>query len=322
MNTALILPFLLAAAADGYFADSLTGRFHPVIGIGWLIARLEKYLYPQQRDPRREFFAGLLVAGIIIAATWLSISILLAVASGLSWLLFEVVVFFLLYALLACGGLAREADRVLDTLEREGLEAGRRALAGIVGRETGRLQEADIQRAVIETVAENFSDGVIAPVCYLVLGGLPLAWAYKAVNTLDSMLGYKDSRYRHFGRFAARLDDFANLVPARLSALLILLAGCFLKLDWRAGWRILLRDRRAHASPNSGWPEAAMAGLLGVRLGGPNYYHGELVEKPYIGDDRNPVSDESARLAIRILYLGSGIGIILAVILTLLCSRG
>lgn len=322
LESRLLLPFLLAAAADFYFADTLTGNYHPVIGIGRLISFLEEKFYPKRRSPRSEFLRGLGLSLFVVAVTWSVVVLLLLAAAGVGSLFFGLVAFYLLYALLACGGLARAAGRVLETLENEGLEAGRKELSGIVGRETGRLEEEDILRAVIETVAENFSDGVIAPLFYLFLGGLPLAWAYKAVNTLDSMLGYKNSRYLHFGRFAARLDDLANLVPARLSALLILLAGRLQGLDWHSGWRILRRDRRAHASPNSGWPEAAMAGILGVRLGGANYYHGELMEKPYIGDDRNRVTFDLARRAIRNLYLAAVLGLGLMLILTIIFSRG
>ena len=322
MESRLFLPFLLAAAADFYFADTLTGNFHPVVGIGRLISFLEERLYPKRRNPQTEFFRGLGLSLFVVAVTWSAVFLLLLVAGSLGSLFSGLVACYLIYALLACGGLARAAGRVLEALENEGLEAGRKELSGIVGRETERLQEEDILRAVIETVAENFSDGVVAPLFYLLLGGLPLAWAYKAVNTLDSMLGYKNSRYLHFGRFAARLDDLANLVPARLSALLILLAGHLQGLDWNSGWRILRRDRRAHASPNSGGPEAAMAGILGIRLGGANYYHGELVEKPYIGDDCNRVTPGLARQAISVLYLASALGFGLVLVLTAICGRG
>ncbi len=311
-----LLPlFLLAAIADAVFADVLTGRLHPVVVIGRLTTFLEGFLYPGRRDAKREFLSGAILSLAVTAATWGVVSGLLALAAGPGRVLAVIVEFYLLYALLACGGLARAAGQVLHDLEHEGLEAGRRALAGIVGRETGSLQEDDIYRALIETVAENFSDGVIAPVFYLLIGGLPLAWTYKAVNTLDSMIGYRDARYLNFGGFAARLDDLANFIPARVSALLILLAAGIRGWDWRWGWRIMRRDCRAHASPNSGWPEAAMAGVLGVRLGGANVYHGELVEKPFIGDDLHRVSIKSVRLAIDILYRGSGLGVILAAIL-------
>lgn len=314
MDSGMIPLFLIASLADVCFADSLTGKLHPVIGIGRLTAFLEKHLYPGTRNAGREFFSGMILSIIVIAVTWTAVSGLLSIAAGMGRVFSGIAAVYLIYALLACGGLARAARRVLETLEREGLEEGRKALAGIVGRETKRLRPDDIYRALIETVAENFSDGVVAPIFYLFLGGLPLAWAYKAVNTLDSMLGYKDSRYLNFGRFAARLDDIANFIPARVSALLILLAAGCQGLDWRRGWRILRRDRRAHASPNSGWPEAAMAGVLGVQLGGPNYYHGELVEKPLIGDNLHQVSSQHVRLAIRNLYLSSGLGVVMVAV--------
>ncbi len=297
--------FFLALVADFCFGDRLTGRYHPVMAIGWLIERLEGFFYPTERDSGRELFHGACLTLLTVTATGLGIKGLLVLGQAFGQLFCCLLQFYLLYALLACGGLAREAIRVIEILENEGLEKGRRALAGIVGRETGKLQEDDIFRAVIETVAENLSDGVIAPLFYFMIGGLPLAWAYKAVNTLDSMLGYKNDRYLYFGRFAARLDDFFNFIPARISALLILVSAGFLGLDPLSGWRVLWRDRRAHSSPNSGWPEAAMAGILGVRLGGDNYYHGELVRKPYIGDNREAVSREAVFMAVANLYLSS-----------------
>ena len=206
---------------------------------------------------------------------------------------------------------------MLKTMQNDGLIEARMALARIVGRQTDTLEEDDIYRAVIETVAENLSDGVIAPLFYLMLGGLPLAWAYKAINTMDSMLGYKDSRYLYFGRSAAYLDDIANYIPARLSAGLILGAAFFQGLDWRSGWRILCRDRRAHASPNCGYPEAAMAGILGLRLGGDNRYHGQLIRKPFIGDKVEPVSRLHVLRAIRNLYLSSVTFVVIMVLIWL-----
>ncbi|NPA24225.1 MAG: cobalamin biosynthesis protein CobD [Deltaproteobacteria bacterium] len=307
MSIDMMVVFLLALAADFCFGDDLTGRYHPVIAIGRLIELLERRLYPPERDSGRELRNGAYLTVLVVTATGLGIALLLVLGQALGSLVYYPLRFFLLYALLACGGLAREAIRVIEILENEGLEEGRRALSGIVGRETGKLQEDDIFRAVIETVAENLSDGVIAPLFYFMIGGLPLAWAYKAVNTLDSMLGYKNDRYLYFGRFAARLDDFLNFIPARISALLILLAAVLQGLDPLSGWRVLCRDRRAHSSPNSGWPEAAMAGILGIRLGGDNYYHGKLVRKPYIGDNRETVSREAVFMAVTNLYLSSAI---------------
>ncbi len=313
-NFALILLFLLAILTDFRFADSLFAKFHPVVGIGRLINSLENYLYPAQESIIKEFFGGLILTLIVIFSSYFVVKIIILLSSFLGIFFFYLVFFYLVYSVIACGGLAREAKNVLITLQTSGLDEARLALARIVGRETDQLDEDDIYRAVIETVAENFSDGVVAPLFYFLLGGLPLAWAYKAVNTMDSMLGYKERHYLYFGRSAAYLDDIANFIPARLSALLILGAAYIQGLDWRSGWLILKRDRRAHASPNCGYPEAAMAGILGLRLGGDNYYHGQLVKKPFIGDPRNQVSGDHILKSINNLYLSTAIFVVVVLL--------
>ena len=310
-----IVFFLFAVSVDFCFGDALFGNFHPVVGIGNLISWLEKILYPVEGNEKKELFAGLLLTVLVVLITFIVVRALFFVSAALGVIFFYPLFFYLLYTTIACGGLAREAHNVLKTLQNCGVIEARVALARIVGRETDQLEEDEIYRAVIETVAENFSDGVVAPLFYLMLGGVPLAWAYKAINTLDSMLGYKDRRYLYFGRSAAYLDDFANYIPARLSAGLIIVAAFFQGLDWRSGWRILVRDRRAHASPNCGYPEAAMAGILGLRLGGDNRYHGQLIKKPYIGDAREPVSGLHGLRAISNLYLSSTIFVVIMVLI-------
>lgn len=310
----LILLFLLAILTDFRFADSLFAKFHPVIGIGRLINSLENHLYPVQKSKLKEFLGGLILCFITITSIYFIVKLVLWLSMLLGIFFFYMAFFYLVYSAIACGGLAREAKSVLITLQNSGLVEARVALARIVGRETDQLEEDDIYRAVIETVAENFSDGVVAPLFYFLLGGLPLAWAYKAVNTLDSMLGYKDQRFLYFGRSAAYIDDIANFIPARLSALLILAAAYLQGLDWRSGWLILKRDRRAHASPNCGYPEAAMAGVLGLRLGGNNYYHGQLVKKPFIGDPRNPVSGDHILKSVNNLYLSTTLFVVVVLI--------
>ncbi|MEA3331991.1 MAG: adenosylcobinamide-phosphate synthase CbiB [Pseudomonadota bacterium] len=311
----LIVLFLLAVYADFRCGDALFGNFHPVIGIGSLITRLEKLIYPVEENRKKEFFAGFLLTIVVVVISYMVVKAGLFVSSSLGAIIYYPLFFYLTYAAIACGGLACEAENVLKTMQNDGLVGARVALARIVGRQTDTLEEDEIYRAVIETVAENLSDGVIAPLFYFMLGGLPLAWAYKAINTLDSMLGYKDRRYLYFGRSAAYLDDLANYIPARLSAGLILAAAFFQGLDWRSGWRILCRDRCAHASPNSGYPEAAMAGILGLRLGGDNYYHGQLIKKPFIGDALEPVSRLYVSRAIRNLYLSSVIFVVIMVLI-------
>jgi adenosylcobinamide-phosphate synthase len=209
---------------------------------------------------------------------------------------------FLSYTCLAARSLHGESRIVADALGRGDLPEARRLLARIVGRDTEQLSEPEIWRALVETVSENSSDGVIAPLLFLMLGGPPLALAYKAVNTLDSMVGYKNERYLLFGWASARFDDLANYIPARLTGLLMVVAASLTGLSGRNAWRIMCRDGRNHASPNSGVPEAAAAGALGVQLGGTNKYFGLPVAKPTIGAALNPLAMEAYRGAVRLMY--------------------
>ena len=210
---------------------------------------------------------------------------------------------------LALKGLAAESGRVQAELERGDLPAARKAVARIVGRDTEALPAEGVAKAAVETVAENFSDGVAAPLFYLLIGGAPLALAYKAVNTMDSMVGYKNDRYLYFGRAAARLDDAANYLPSRLAAL-CWIGGAFLTgQDGRGAWRIWRRDRRNHASPNSAQTESACAGALGVQLAGPASYFGKRVDKPAIGDPGRPVEPEDIARANRTLYAAGGLAL-------------
>ena len=190
---------------------------------------------------------------------------------------------------LAAKGLAQESRNVYKELAKGDLPAARRAVARIVGRDTQNLTAAGVTRAAVETVAENASDGVIAPLLYMLLGGAPLALTYKAINTMDSMLGYKNEKYLYFGRIPAKLDDVANYLPSRLAALLWVAAAAFTHNDAKGAWKIWRRDRRNHASPNSAQTESACAGALGVQLAGPAYYFGEYYAKPTIGDPLRPI---------------------------------
>lgn len=185
----------------------------------------------------------------------------------------------------------------------------------IVGRDTKPLSEAGIARAAVETVAENASDGVIAPLFYLAIGGPLLGWLYKAVNTMDSMVGYKNDRYLHFGRAAAKLDDLVNLIPSRLAALLLIVAAYLLRYDGKNAYRIWRRDRRNHKSPNSAQTESACAGALGLRLAGDAWYFGKLVPKPYIGDEIHPIEPQDIRRVNRLMYGAAGIMGLLALVM-------
>ena len=289
---------------------------HPVVGMGRAIAALEKRLrrlFPA--TPAGERAAGRVLAAALPLGTFA----LAAGALALAYRLHPAAGFALetlwCWQALALRGLADESGKVYAQLAKGDLPAARRAVGRIVGLDTGSLTAAGVTKAAVETVAENFSDGVAAPLFYLLIGGAPLGLAYKAVNTMDSMVGYKNKTYLHFGRAAARLDDAANFLPSRLAALLWIGAAGLAGFDGRGAWRIWRRDRLRHASPNSAQTESACAGALGVQLAGPAWYFGEYYDKPTIGDDTRPVEPADILRADRMLYLagflalGLGLGL-------------
>ena len=277
---------------------------HPVVGMGKAIAALEsglRRLFPA--TPAGERAAGRVLAAVLPVGTFA----LTAGALALAYRLHPAAGFGLellwCWQALALRGLAGESGKVYAELARDDLPAARKAVSRIVGRDTAALTAEGVTKAAVETVAENFSDGVAAPLLYLLIGGAPLGLAYKAVNTMDSMVGYKNKRYIDFGRAAAHLDDAANFLPARLAALLWIAAAGLGGFDAQNAWRIWRRDRLRHASPNSAQTESACAGALGVQLAGPAFYFGEYYDKPTIGDDSRPVEPEDILRANRMLYL-------------------
>jgi adenosylcobinamide-phosphate synthase len=272
---------------------------HPVVGIGTLISALEKIL---RRRFRNERLGGVLLLISVVGATGLLAFLLLKGAYAVSSNLGDALAAVLAWTCLAARSLHRESSLVADRLVAGDLEGARHYLSRIVGRDTDDLDEAEIWRALVETVAENTSDGIIAPLFYLMFGGPVLGLAYKAVNTLDSMVGYKNEPYLDFGWASARFDDLANWLPARLTGFLMAVAAPVVGLNAGKAFTIMARDGGNHSSPNSGIPEAATAGALGVRLGGTNRYFGQPVEKPTIGDPVQQLSRESYRGAIRLMY--------------------
>jgi len=294
----LAFPFLV-----GYLLDLLVGDPpgwpHPIRFLGRFIERWEEVLYRPRVLEGALFWLG--VIGTALAA----VLGVLGVVGILPRLAGAAVLAYFVYAGLATRGLHYESRRVEEALARGSLDEARSRLAMVVGRDTTELGPEEIRRAVIETVAENLADGVVAPMFFTLLLGLPGLFLYKAVNTMDSMVGYKNYRYGRFGLVAARADDAVNFLPARLTALLMVLAAAVAGLDHRGAWRILRRDARNASSPNAGWPEAAMAGALGVRLGGPSTYFGQVIQKPFIGDSHQPLAAYHYRLAVQILYATS-----------------
>ena len=272
---------------------------HPVVAIGRLISFLE--------SPLRRIFGNARLAGVVLLVTTVAVAyacaaLLLKGANAISPDAGFVAGLYIAWISLAARSLHAESGKVAKALERGDIEGARLALSYIVGRETAHLEEPEIVRGAVETVAENTGDGVIAPLFYLMLGGPPLAIAYKAVNTLDSMVGYKNERYLHFGWASARFDDLANYFPARLTGLLMVLAAPICAMSGSGAWRVMRRDCRNHTSPNSGFPEAAAAGALGVMLGGANRYFGKLVDKPTIGDPSVPLSLAAYGGVVRLMY--------------------
>ena len=310
----------LAWLADLAFGDP-QWMPHPVRFFGFLTKLGEKMSRFVAGSNRRLLLAGAAVAaGIALgtcAGTWFALSVIKRV-SPLAAALATV---YLAFSALSLRALDQAGCEVIESLKSGRLEDARNSLAMIVGRDTQRLEETEILRAVIETMAENSSDGVIAPLLYLALGGIPAALAYKSINTMDSMIGYRNDRYLYFGRIAARLDDVANFVPARLTAALAVLASLVLGLEWRGALRVVLRDARSQPSPNSGFPEAAFAGALRIRLGGTNSYAGREVWKAYLGDPKRQLALEMFPQVRRLLYATCGLGLVMSLALSALWWR-
>ena len=306
----------IIAFIAGFVLDLLIGdpHFipHPVRLIGSLISFLDKRLNCDARYNSSEkklnltkYKRGVLLAFTVIFATFAVSVIILVAAYSINLYAGVIVEAVMTWQILATKCLRVESMRVYDALRTDGVEAGRRAVSMIVGRDTSVLDEAGVTRAAVETVAENTSDGVIAPMLYTAIGGPVLGFVYKAVNTMDSMLGYKNDKYMYFGRFAARLDDVVNFIPARISAYLMI-GAAFIggrQFDGKNAYRIFKRDRFNHASPNSAQTESVCAGALRVQLAGDAVYFGKLVKKKYIGDRLREIEYEDIKRANRLMYI-------------------
>lgn len=286
---------------------------HPICLIGKLISKGEKAarrVFPQ--TPGGEFRGGLVLTLVVVLLCFGVPFLILWGLWKIHIILAAVVQLWWCYQIFAARSLKKESMKVYTALKAGNLPEARKYLSYIVGRDTQQLSEEAVAKAAVETVAENTSDGVVAPLFYMALGGAPLAFAYKAVNTLDSMIGYKNERYLHFGRFAARLDDVANWIPARISGLLMIVAAYLGGFRGRNAARIYRRDRRRHASPNSAQTESVCAGALGIQLAGNASYFGKLYEKPTIGDEDRKTEAEDIRRANRLMMITSALGVGLA----------
>ncbi len=289
---------------------------HPIRLIGKLITETEKRLH-RKKGREAEARQGVALVIVVLASVVVVVSFLLAISYRLHPYMGLAVESVMTYQILAVKCLKVESIKVYQCLKENDLEQARRAVSMIVGRDTACLDEEEVAKAAIETVAENTSDGVVAPMLYLAVGGPVLGFFYKAVNTMDSMIGYKNEEYLYFGRAAARSDDLLNFVPARISAFLMI-AAAYLSgksFSGRGAWAIYKRDRWKHASPNSAQTESACAGALGVRLGGDASYFGKIVQKPYIGDALRKVEYEDIKRADHLLYVTAWLCEILSLLL-------
>jgi len=310
-----MLKYSLPALAIGFVLDLLIGDprwlYHPICVIGNLIAVLEKVIrkiFPKNHGG--ELTGGFLIVVLVcLFSGGVPLLVLHYLYRYLPVAGFVLEVFWC-YQLLATRSLKDESMKVYDRLKNGTLDEARYAVSMIVGRDTRELTETGVTKAAVETVAENASDGVIAPMLYMAIGGVPLMFLYKGINTMDSMLGYKNDKYLYFGRIAAKLDDVANYIPARISGWLMVAGTVFTGMDTKNAAKIYKRDRRNHASPNSAQTEAAMAGALDVQLAGNAYYFGKLYEKPTIGDPIRPVEPEDIKRANRLMYAASILGVV------------
>ncbi|SEM97547.1 adenosylcobinamide-phosphate synthase [Sphingomonas gellani] len=297
-------PVALAAlamdAALGWPAWLYVRVGHPVGGFARLIGGCEQRWNRPISTPLMRQLAGVATIALVVAAAaggaWIAQAAVRAVFGPSGW----PVIALLAWPALAQRSLDDHVRAVATALERDDLSAARAAVGSIVGRDVAALDRSGVARAAVESLSESFCDGVAAPLFWLLVGGLPGVWAYKAINTADSLIGHREERWRAFGWAAARLDDVANLVPARVGGALICLAG------W-GGWRVMARDARRHASPNAGWTEAAMAGVLRVRLAGPIAYDGVIAEKQWIGDGRTDLDARNVRQSLRVYRRACGL---------------
>ena len=306
----------LCALFLGFGIDLIVGDPHsiphPVIFIGKLITAIEnvvRRVFP--KTVRGENVAGGVLWLLVVAISTAVPAMLLWLCYGLNTWLGFALESIMCWQILATKSLKDESMKVYDALKTGDIEKSRYAVSMIVGRDTANLDDKAVARAAVETVAENTSDGIVAPLLFLAIGGAPLGFLYKAVNTMDSMLGYVEMPYKNIGLVPAKMDDVMNFIPARFSAFLMLLGGWFLRLDVKNGWKMFRRDRFNHASPNSAQTESVCAGLLGLRLAGDAWYHGELHKKKYIGDALREIEYEDIPRSCRLLYVTAILSLIL-----------
>jgi adenosylcobinamide-phosphate synthase len=302
---------------SGYILDLIIGdpsNFpHPIRLIGKLIENSEKKLretYINEKDERK---AGIILWVTVVGLSYIVPFLILFVTFKINIILSVIIESIMCYYIMATKSLRDESMKVYHSLKNNNISEAKKYLSYIVGRDVQNLNSSSIAKAAVETVAENTSDGVIAPMIYIIIGGAPLGFMYKAINTLDSMVGYKNEKYINLGKFSAIADDVANFIPSRISAYLMILASFILKMDYKNAYKIFKRDRFNHASPNSAQTESVCAGSLNVMLGGSNYYGGVLVHKQSIGDDIREVQIEDIEKANKLMFVTSLLCLVLGI---------
>mgnify|MGYP000912077673 FL=1 len=294
----------IAYVLDLIFGDP-QNVVHPVQVIGKIISAGEKVLLRK----KYKFLAGAVLNIFTVSITYTSMY-LISKSVKIS-VFFMIIEIYLMYTIFSINSLAREGNRVYRILKEGDIEKARKDLSYLVSRDTETMDEKMIIRSTMETISENTVDGIVAPMFYMFLGGMPLAMAYKAINTLDSMVGYKNEKYMDFGKFSAKVDDAANFIPARITGILIVLASMILGYDYKNSLKIFIRDRKNHSSPNSAHSEASVAGALGVQFGGKVSYFGKEIDKPTIGDKIKDFELEDIRKNIRIMYVTSFLSLVI-----------
>ena len=312
----LVIKIWIAYVLDLIFGDP-QNIIHPVQVIGKMISSGEKFLLGENSSLSRKykFFAGMILNITVISLTY-GITYLIRRISENS-IIFTVAEIYLMYTIFSINSLAREGNRVYNILKEGNIERARKDLSYLVSRDTGTMDEKMIIRSTMETISENTVDGIVAPMLYMFLGGLPLSMTYKAIYTFDSMVGYKNEKYMDFGKFSAKLDDVANFIPARITGILIVIASMILGYDYKNSLKIFIRDRKNHSSPNSGHAEAGVAGALGVQFGGRVSYFGKEVDKPVIGDKIKDFELEDIKKNIKIMYAASFLSLVMFSVISL-----
>lgn len=305
-----LIKIWIAYILDLIFGDP-ENLIHPVQIIGKLITILEKILL------RKKFkiLAGGILAIITIGVTYF---ICYFISKNIQNSIIAILEIYLMYTIFSINSLAREGKKVYKILKAGNIDVARKELSYLVSRDTGEMDEKMVIRSTMETISENTVDGIIAPMFYMFLGGLPLAMAYKAINTLDSMVGYKNDKYIDFGKISAKIDDVANFIPARITGILIVISSFILRYDYKNALKVFFRDRKNHSSPNSAHSEASVAGALGVQFGGKVSYFGKEYDKPTIGDKKKDFELEDIKKNIKIMYVTSLVGMAIFTCMSLL----